>query len=84
MPIRATPIKLPIDYAIFILLKNPILNLLIACRGNIIVALAEPVLMRNYFITLLVLVLLSTGLYACGNKGPLFIPEEDEKAEKTE
>jgi len=48
------------------------------------VALAEPVFMRSHFITLLVLVLLSAGLNACGNKGPLFIPEEDEKAKKTE
>jgi len=40
--------------------------------------------MRNRIITLLVLVLLSAGLNACGNKGPLFLPEEDEKAEKTE
>ncbi|RLA10716.1 MAG: hypothetical protein DRQ59_11305 [Gammaproteobacteria bacterium] len=40
--------------------------------------------MHNRIITLLVLVLLCAGLSACGNKGPLFIPEEDEKAEKTE
>ena len=39
--------------------------------------------MRKLFITLMVLILLSAGLSACGNKGPLFIPEEDEKTKKT-
>jgi len=58
--------------------------LFIACRSNIIAALAGPVLMRNHLLTVLIFILLSVGLSACGNKGPLYLPDDDEKKEKTE
>jgi len=40
--------------------------------------------MRNHLLTALILILLSIGLSACGNKGPLYLPDEDEKKDKTE
>jgi hypothetical protein len=58
--------------------------LFIACPGNIIAALAGSVFMRNPLLTALVFILLSVGLSGCGNKGPLYLPDEDEKKEKVE
>jgi len=39
---------------------------------------------RTLLIPLLLSFLLVTGLAACGNKGPLTLPDEDEKAKKQE
>jgi len=39
--------------------------------------------MRSNVITLLLLLLVSSLLTACGNKGPLTLPDEDKKTEQS-
>jgi hypothetical protein len=51
---------------------------------NIIVLLAESIIMRSYMITLLLSLLITMGITACGNKGPLTLPEEDKKSQQSE
>jgi predicted small lipoprotein YifL len=40
--------------------------------------------MRATIISVLFFLLFATGLAACGNKGPLTLPEEDKKSQKSE
>jgi predicted small lipoprotein YifL len=40
--------------------------------------------MRGIMISLFILLLFTTALTACGNKGPLTLPEEDKKAQQSE
>ncbi|MDH5355037.1 MAG: lipoprotein [Gammaproteobacteria bacterium] len=39
--------------------------------------------MRATLVPLLLCIVLLAGLSACGNKGPLTLPEEDEKSKQT-
>jgi hypothetical protein len=57
--------------------------LFIACPGNIIAALTEATVVRNQLIMVLLLILVTVGLSACGNKGPLTLPEEDDEKSKS-
>ncbi len=52
--------------------------------GNIITDLIESNVVRTLLIPLLLSILLVTSLAACGNKGPLTLPDEDEKIRKQE
>lgn len=49
---------------------------------NIIAVLVESLIMRRNMLPLLLLLLLTMVITACGNKGPLTLPEEDKKAQK--
>jgi hypothetical protein len=49
---------------------------------NIIAVLVESLIMRGNRVPLLLLLLLTLVITACGNKGPLTLPEEDKKAQK--
>ncbi len=40
--------------------------------------------MRGNIIPFLFLLLIAMGLTACGNKGPLTLPDEDEKTKQTD
>ena len=49
---------------------------------NIIAVLVESLIMRGNRVPLLLLLLFTLVITACGNKGPLTLPEEDKKAQK--
>jgi len=52
--------------------------------ANIISAFTEPIIVRVLLIPLLLVFLLVAGPGACGNKGPLTLPDEDEEIKKQE
>ena len=49
---------------------------------NIIAVSVESLIMRGNRVPLLLLLLFTLVITACGNKGPLTLPEEDKKAQK--
>ncbi len=49
---------------------------------NIMATLTRSNIVRTLLIPLLLSLLLVTSLGACGNKGPLTLPDEDEKTKK--
>jgi DMSO/TMAO reductase YedYZ heme-binding membrane subunit len=62
--------------------KQAIFDLFSGWLNNIIADLVESLIMRRNTLPLLLLLLLTLAITACGNKGPLTLPEEDKKAQK--